>query len=211
MGNNLFSYTPMVLRKILVLFIIFASLSIQAQVKIGQNPNSIDSASIVELESTDKAFVLTRLTTTQMQAIAPLNGALVYNTDTDCVHYFDGAAWNNLCSSAQAGTFTFVDNNDGTFTINYSDGTSFTSSDLTGPQGPQGEVGPQGIPGAIGDKGEAGDKGEVGDKGETKGKLVTKEKLVIKENKGDKGETGDKGEPEIKVKSGDKGELETKE
>ena len=179
----------MVLRNILVLFFVFTSLCLEAQVKIGQNPNLIDSASIVELESTDKAFVLTRVTTAQMQAIAPLNGALIYNTDTDCVHYFDGATWNNLCSTSQAGTFTFVDNNDGTFTINYSDGSSFTSSDLTGPQGPQGEVGPQGIPGAIGDKGEVGDKGETGDTGD-KGEVGDK---GLTGDTGDKGEVGDKG------------------
>ncbi|WP_218144575.1 collagen-like triple helix repeat-containing protein, partial [Maribacter orientalis] len=161
----------------LLLFFILTSFCVHAQVKIGQNPNSINAASIVELESTDKAFVLTRLTTAQMQAITPLRGALVYNTDTNCVHYFNGAVWNNLCTITQAGTFTFVDNNNGTFTINYSDGTSFTSSDLTGPQGPQGDAGLQGLPGAIGDKGETGDKGLTGDKGVA----------------GDKGETGDKG------------------
>ncbi len=60
---------PMSLRKILVLVIVFTSFCVQAQVKIGQNPNSINSASIVELESTDKAFVLTRISTAQMQAI----------------------------------------------------------------------------------------------------------------------------------------------
>ena len=44
------------------------------------------------------------------------------------------------------GILSTTDNNDGTFTILYTDGTTFTSSDLTGPQGP---VGPEGPPNGI--------------------------------------------------------------
>lgn len=39
------------------------------------------------------------------------------------------------------GIVSTVDNGDGTFTINYVDGTSFTTSDFTGPQGEQGPAG----------------------------------------------------------------------
>lgn len=39
------------------------------------------------------------------------------------------------------GIFKTVDNNDGTFTFYYTNGTTFTTSDLTGPQGPQGPSG----------------------------------------------------------------------
>ncbi|MEX0811037.1 MAG: hypothetical protein WD048_02395 [Chitinophagales bacterium] len=38
------------------------------------------------------------------------------------------------------GVVSTIDNGDGTFTINYSDNTSFTSGDLTGPQGPTGNT-----------------------------------------------------------------------
>ncbi len=101
---------------------------LNAQVKIGENPNSINSASIVELESTNKAFVLTRVSTVQMQAIVPLNGALVYNTDTDCVHYYNGSQWNNLSDSSGTGTtgFSFNDNGDGTITLNDGNGGALT-------------------------------------------------------------------------------------
>lgn len=47
-----------------------------------------------------------------------------------------GATGNGIAST--------VDNSDGTFTINYTDGSSFTTSDLTGPQGIQGIQGPEG-------------------------------------------------------------------
>jgi len=43
-----------------------------------------------------------------------------------------------------------TDNGNGTFTITYTDGTSFTTSDLTGPQGPEGPEGPEGPTGPLG-------------------------------------------------------------
>jgi hypothetical protein len=45
------------------------------------------------------------------------------------------------------GVSSTIDNNDGTFTIYYTDGTSFTSEDLTGPTG---ETGATGATGAAG-------------------------------------------------------------
>ncbi len=142
-------------KKIIFIFLFLVSQLAISQVKIGENPNQIDSASIVELESTSKAFVLTRVTTAQMLIIKPLRGALVYNTEDDCVYYYDGTQWIDLCNgSTNKGSFTFVDNNDGTFTVNYSDGTSFTSSDLTGPAGPQGPAGTDGVDGAQGPQGD---------------------------------------------------------
>ena len=53
------------LRKPLFGILFFTIAVASAQVKIGDNPNSIDPASLVELQSTDKAFVLTRVTDTE--------------------------------------------------------------------------------------------------------------------------------------------------
>ncbi|MBT8282492.1 MAG: hypothetical protein KJO86_02050, partial [Muriicola sp.] len=50
------------------------------QIKIGDNPQNIDPSSILELESTTRAFVINRVTTGQMNAIVPIEGAMVYNT-----------------------------------------------------------------------------------------------------------------------------------
>ncbi len=82
----------------LSLFIVlFVSLTGFGQVKIGDNPQNIDPSAVLELESTTKTLIITRVTTAQMEAIAPSVGALVYNTDLGCVHYYNGAAWVNLC------------------------------------------------------------------------------------------------------------------
>jgi len=85
------------MRKILYVVMLMLPCFLVAQVKIGDNPNSIHPNSILEMEGSDKALVLTRLSQAQMMGIQPLTGALVYNTDVQCIHYYDGAAWINLC------------------------------------------------------------------------------------------------------------------
>lgn len=69
-----------------------------AQVKIGDNSSLIDSNSILELESNNKVLVITRLSQLEIDALNPLEGALVYNTDTECVYAFNGTLWKNLCN-----------------------------------------------------------------------------------------------------------------
>ena len=73
--------------------------SLHAQVKIGNNPQTINAASLLELESSDKAFVIPRMNTVQMNSIVPLEGAIIYNTEAQCLHYFDGLVWINICEA----------------------------------------------------------------------------------------------------------------
>ncbi|WP_405379852.1 collagen-like protein [Maribacter sp. LLG6340-A2] len=120
-----------------------------AQVKIGDNIDAIESTSILELESTNKVLVLTRLTNEQMMSITPLPGGMAYNIDTGCIHSYNGTNWVNLCNS-DSRTFSFIDNEDGSFTINYGDENVFTSPNLTGPKGEKGDTGPEGPPGEDG-------------------------------------------------------------
>jgi integrin beta 8 len=125
------------------LILLFPWLYSFGQIKIGDNVSTIDGTSILELESSSKVLVLTRLTNVEMLDLNPLAGGMVYNTDTGCIHSYNGFNWISLCEGG-SNNFSFVDNNDGTFTINYSDGTSFTSSNLTGPQGDTGPIGADG-------------------------------------------------------------------
>jgi uncharacterized protein (TIGR02145 family) len=62
------------------------------------------------------------------------------------------------------GIISTVDNGNGTLTLNYSNGTSFTTGNLTGPTGP---VGPQGQIGLTGPQGPAGPTGATGPIGAT--------------------------------------------
>ena len=76
---------------------------LNAQVKIGDNPQNIDPSSVLELESTDKVLVITRVTTAQMNAISPIQGALCYNTELQAVHFYDGTQWVNIGSGGGTG------------------------------------------------------------------------------------------------------------
>ena len=73
--------------------------SLNAQVKIGDNPQNLDPASLLELQSNNRVLVITRVTDLQMGSINPLQGALVYNTDQECLHYYDGTEWINICEA----------------------------------------------------------------------------------------------------------------
>lgn len=88
----------LLLRNTLVIFSVFLVQMTVGQVKIGDNPETIDVASLLELESSARVLVLTRVSNTEMSAINPLNGALVYNTDEKCVFYYDDSTWVNLCN-----------------------------------------------------------------------------------------------------------------
>ena len=92
--------------------------SLTAQVKIGDNPQNLNPASLLELESTSRALVISRVTDAQMSAISPLRGALVYNTDQNCLHYYDGTAWVNICEAL-----------DDSFTTSTEDGTIVITQD----------------------------------------------------------------------------------
>ncbi|MBT8290241.1 MAG: hypothetical protein KJO93_05360 [Muriicola sp.] len=80
-------------------FLLLCGFISYSQIKIGDNPQNIDPSSILELESTTRAFVINRVTTAQMNSIVPIEGAMVYNTDIQCLHYFNGENWLNLCEA----------------------------------------------------------------------------------------------------------------
>jgi hypothetical protein len=55
---------------------------------------SLNPAAIIELNSTTKGFLPSRMTTTQRNAIAtPPTGLIVYNTTTNSIDVYNGTAW----------------------------------------------------------------------------------------------------------------------
>ncbi|MEK6151708.1 hypothetical protein WIW50_00520, partial [Flavobacteriaceae bacterium 3-367] len=110
---------PKRINRIFLLLALVVGTALHGQIKIGDNPQNIDAASVLELESGSRVLVITRVTDVQMNGITPLRGALVYNTDTQCVHFYDGAQWLNLCTVSN---ISLVDNGDNTYTFTDSDG-----------------------------------------------------------------------------------------
>lgn len=82
---------------ILALLTLCISSQLSAQVKIGDNPTTIDTRSLLELESSDKAFMLPRLTTVQRDAQTGWKaGHTIYNSTDSCIQTFDGVVWECL-------------------------------------------------------------------------------------------------------------------
>ena len=89
-------------------FVVFAG----AQVKIGNNPNTINANSLLELESNNKGFLPPRVALISNTSVCPLTdavpaGMLVYSsggTLTDGYYYWNGAEW----ASLGAGQFNVV-------------------------------------------------------------------------------------------------------
>lgn len=92
--------------KILCAFLVAASTASYAQVKIGNNPSSIDPSAILELEHPNKALYITRVALTGLfdmtTVFQPKAGMVVYNTSTagsgssaitPGMYYFNGTQW----------------------------------------------------------------------------------------------------------------------
>jgi hypothetical protein len=80
------------------IFCIFIKYS-KAQSKLGDNPSSINAASLFELESKKKGFLLPRMNGSQMNAINnPPEGLQVYNIDSSCVCIYRPTGWRSICA-----------------------------------------------------------------------------------------------------------------
>jgi hypothetical protein len=82
-------------------------ISLIAQVKISDVSNSTPVASaVLELESTSKGLLTTRMTLAQRNAIAsPATGLLIFQTDgTSGYYFYDGAGWQHLVVNVGATT-----------------------------------------------------------------------------------------------------------
>lgn len=85
---------------------------VHAQVKIGDNPGNISPGSLLELESTSRAFTLPRMTTLQMEAIpSPERGMMLFNTDSNCIYlYKSGNAWVSILAGAPQPSWPYQSN-----------------------------------------------------------------------------------------------------
>jgi hypothetical protein len=91
---------------ILLLFLMTAIVS-NAQVKIGDNPNTINANSLLEMESTNKGILPPRVAINSLTSVAPLTGTvpagmLVYSSGgsvADGYYYWNGNSWNSVGKS----------------------------------------------------------------------------------------------------------------
>jgi hypothetical protein len=72
---------------------LFAFVNLQAQIKVGTNPTTMDPSSILEVESTTKGFLPPRMTETERDDIAnPAKGLVIFNLTEDCLQINEGTS-----------------------------------------------------------------------------------------------------------------------
>ena len=82
------------MKNFLIFTMLFLNISAYAQVKIGNNPNTINDASILEIEDLTRGVLLPRMTTAQRDSISnPPDGLKVYNTETSTMDVYRFDHW----------------------------------------------------------------------------------------------------------------------
>ena len=97
------------MKRILYFPFLLAMLTSQsyAQVKIGDNPTTVNPNSILELESTTKGLLLPRISNEQMQAMQNVPaGMLVYSSTDNVLYIRTNSAWVTLAQAANAASAT---------------------------------------------------------------------------------------------------------
>ncbi len=92
------------MKKLLFALLLLSAAYTHGQVKIGDNPSTINSNSLLELESTSKGFLPPRVALNSISSVSPLSGTvpagmLVYSTGgtlPNGYYYWDGVQWNLL-------------------------------------------------------------------------------------------------------------------
>src|SRR5436190_9494762 len=99
------------MKKTLLISIVFIGLSVpltftvHAQgVSINPSGNPADASALLDLSSTNKGTLITRMTTAQRDAIAsPATGLLIYNTDCNNLNLYNGSAWVDMVGNVVTG------------------------------------------------------------------------------------------------------------
>lgn len=95
------------MKNLLPLALLLLCFTVQSQVKIGDNPTTINANSLLELESTNKGFLPPRVALNDASSIAPLTGTvpsgmMVYSsggTLADGYYYWNGTYWRLVATS----------------------------------------------------------------------------------------------------------------
>ncbi len=76
------------------IFLLVAGNFLWAQIAINKDGSNPASSAMLDVKSTEKGFLLPRMTTSQRNAIAsPDEGLLIFNTNTGFIEYYLGGSW----------------------------------------------------------------------------------------------------------------------
>ena len=95
------------MKKIIFLISMFFVLVMSAQVKVGDNPTTVHSSAMLQVDSSTKGFLPPRMTNQQMTAIdSPAKGLMVYCTNCSPagLYTYSGSAWNAVGDTSSGGS-----------------------------------------------------------------------------------------------------------
>jgi hypothetical protein len=113
-------------KNIFCIAVLVFSLSASAQVKIGDNVTSLNSSSLLELESTTKGILFPRVALTSTTSYSPLSahvaGMTIYNTAaagdvTPGMYTNDGAKWVKLGATTSTTALNITAEQTGNYTV----------------------------------------------------------------------------------------------
>ena len=89
------------MKKLIFILVVFAGLFYQQLssqgIGINNTGDNAHSSAILDVSSTDKGFLLPRMTTAQRDAIAsPAEGLHIFNTTTKCLQFFVNGTWQDV-------------------------------------------------------------------------------------------------------------------
>lgn len=104
------------LQNSLIVIFILATIAGHAQLKVGDNPTTINSSAVLEAESTNKGFLPPRIALTSATDVttisSPATGLLIYNTATAGTspnivtpgyYFYNGSSWSPINSTYSPG------------------------------------------------------------------------------------------------------------
>jgi hypothetical protein len=128
------------MRKIILIVLVCISINSFSQ-GVGINASGLpaDNSAMLDVSSTDRGVLVSRMTEAQRNAIVnPVEGLLIFNTTTKCFNFYKNAAWVEMCGGcilppvpgAISGSVSFCANFTGaTFSVSAVSGaTSYTWS-----------------------------------------------------------------------------------
>jgi len=102
-------------RFLLIASLVLTGMLAQAQLKIGDNPTSIQKSSILELESNRQGLLLPRLAdTTAINLLTPPDGMIIYLTSDNSLRVRSNGAWKKVADATVAGANWTLTGNSGT-------------------------------------------------------------------------------------------------
>lgn len=72
------------------------ALYVDAEGDVGVGTISPNTSAMLDVNSTNKGFLVPRLSTTAIST--PVAGMVVFSTDVDCLCFYDGSSWIDLCT-----------------------------------------------------------------------------------------------------------------